>query len=142
MGDSAHPRPAPTANAPMGEPNRHMMSSQERLNVSPASSAAAGTEAVSAEDRPPSGSPRPRPMLWRVFAANAAVFVVAFALLALAPVTLHASIRLEELVLLLSGLVVMLGLDLVLLRQALGPLERLARVMRQVDLFRPGQRAG
>lgn len=80
-------------------------------------------------------------MLWRVFAANAAVFALAFALLALGPVTLHASIRLEELVLLLAGLVVMLILDLVLLRQALGPLDRLARVMREVDLLRPGQRA-
>jgi two-component system sensor histidine kinase UhpB len=80
-------------------------------------------------------------MLWRVFAVNAAVFALAFALLALAPVTLHASIRLEEVVLLLAGLVVMLVLDLVLVRQALGPLDRLARVMREVDLLRPGQRA-
>jgi two-component system sensor histidine kinase UhpB len=80
-------------------------------------------------------------MLWRVFAANAAVFAVAFALLALAPVSLHASIRLEELVLLLAGLVVMLVLDLVLLRQALEPLDRLARIMRHVNLLRPGQRA-
>jgi two-component system sensor histidine kinase UhpB len=80
-------------------------------------------------------------MLWRVFMANAAVFALAFALLALAPVTLHASIRLEELVLLLAGLVVMLVLDLLLVRQALGPLDRLVRVMRQVNLLRPGQRA-
>jgi two-component system, NarL family, sensor histidine kinase UhpB len=80
-------------------------------------------------------------MLWRVFAANAAVFALAFALLALAPVTLHAPIRLEELVLLLAGLVVMLVLDLLLVGQVLGPLERLARVMRAVDLLRPGQRA-
>jgi two-component system sensor histidine kinase UhpB len=81
-------------------------------------------------------------MLWRVFVANAAVFTLAFALLALAPVTLHASIRLEEVVLLLAGLVVMLVLDLVLVRHALGPLHRLARVMREVNLLRPGQRAG
>jgi two-component system sensor histidine kinase UhpB len=80
-------------------------------------------------------------MLWRVFAANAAVFALAFALLALAPVTLHASIRLEELVLLLAGLAVMLVLDLLLVRRALGPLDRLARVMREVNLLRPGQRA-
>ncbi len=80
-------------------------------------------------------------MLWRVFAANAAVFAVAFALLALGPVTIHASIRLEELVLLLVGLVAMLALDLVLVRQALAPLDRLARVMRQVNALRPGQRA-
>jgi two-component system sensor histidine kinase UhpB len=80
-------------------------------------------------------------MLWRVFAANAAVFALAIALLALAPVTIHASIRLEELVLLLVGLAVMLLMDLLLLRQALSPLARLARVMRQVNLMRPGQRA-
>jgi two-component system sensor histidine kinase UhpB len=80
-------------------------------------------------------------MLWRVFAANAAVFALAFGLLALAPITIHASIRLEELVLLLVGLVVLLLVDLLLLRQTLSPLGRLARVMREVDLLRPGQRA-
>jgi two-component system sensor histidine kinase UhpB len=80
-------------------------------------------------------------MLWRVFAANAAVFAVAIALLAIAPVTVHASPRLEELVLLLVGLVVMLALDLLLIRQALAPLDRLARVMARVDALRPGQRA-
>lgn len=93
------------------------------------------------EHRPAADGRRPLPMLWRVFAANAAVFALAFGLLALAPVTLHASIRLEEVVLLLAGLVVMLVLDLLLLRQALGPLDRLARVMREVNLLRPGQRA-
>ncbi|MGH2877644.1 MAG: sensor histidine kinase [Solirubrobacteraceae bacterium] len=84
---------------------------------------------------------RSLPMLWRVFAANATVLTLAFALLAIAPVKLHASIRLEELVLLLAGLVVMLVVDLVLLRHALGPLSRLSRVMGTIDLLRPGQRA-
>ncbi len=81
------------------------------------------------------------PMLWRVFAANAAVFAIAFAVLALAPIELHASIRLDELVILLVGLVVMLLIDLLLLRRTLSPLGRLARVMGKVDLLRPGQRA-
>lgn len=102
---------------------------------------------------PPHGGPAERtldrarapgrslPMLWRVFAANATVLTLAFALLALAPVKLHASIRLEELVLLIAGLVVMLVVDLVLLRHALGPLSRLSRVMGTIDLLRPGQRA-
>ena len=80
-------------------------------------------------------------MLWRVFAANAAVFALAFALLAVASVTLRASIRVEELVLLLVGLAVMLLVDLLLVRQALDPLGRLARVMGKVDLLHPGQRA-
>jgi HAMP domain-containing protein len=117
------------------------MSRHEDLNVTAAASGRPGAITSSVEDRPPASGGRPLPMLWRVFAVNAAVFALAFALLALAPVTLHASIRLEEVVLLLAGLVVMLVLDLVLVRQALGPLDRLARVMREVDLLRPGQRA-
>ena len=42
---------------------------------------------------------------------------------------------------LLVGLVVMLLVDLLLLRQALSPLGRLSRVMQTIDLLRPGQRA-
>jgi two-component system sensor histidine kinase UhpB len=80
-------------------------------------------------------------MLWRVFAANAAVFALAVALLALTPVTVHARIRLAELVILLAGLVVMLLIDLVLLREALNPLARLAKAMAAVDMLRPWQRA-
>jgi two-component system sensor histidine kinase UhpB len=98
-------------------------------------------EAVLASPEEATTLRRPLPMLWRVFAANAAVFALAFALLALAPVTLHASVRVEELVLLLAGLVVMLLVDLLLLRQALGPLTRLAKVMGRVDLLQPGRRA-
>ncbi len=81
------------------------------------------------------------PLLWRVFAANAAVFALAFALLALASVTIHASVRVDELVVLLVGLLVMLLVDLLLLRHALRPLARLSNVMGAVDLLRPGQRA-
>ncbi len=80
-------------------------------------------------------------MLWRVFAANAAVFALAFALLTLSPVTIHARIRLIELAILLAGLIVMLLVDLVLLREALRPLAQLSAVMAQIDLQRPGQRA-
>jgi two-component system sensor histidine kinase UhpB len=56
-------------------------------------------------------------------------------------VTIHAPIRLDELVLLLAGLIVMLLVDLLLLRHALTPLARLAKLMATVDLVRPGQRA-
>jgi two-component system, NarL family, sensor histidine kinase UhpB len=80
-------------------------------------------------------------MLWRVFAVNAAVFALAFALLALSPVTIHARIRIVELVVLLVGLVVMLGADLLLLRHVLAPIHRLARVMGAIDPRRPGHRA-
>lgn len=80
-------------------------------------------------------------MLWRVLAANAAVYVIAFVVLALAPVAIHAPIRLDELVILLAGLAVMLLVDVVLIRHALAPLGRLARVMERIDLLAPGQRA-
>ena len=70
---------------------------------------------------------RPIPMLWRVFAANAAVFAIAFAALALSPVTISSPIRLVELVILLVGLAVMLLVDLLLLRQVLAPIHRLVQ---------------
>lgn len=115
------------------------MSSHDHLNVS--RSVRDETKSASVDDDQLNSNRRPLPMLWRVFGANAAVFLLALALLALAPVTLHASVRLEELVVLLAGLIVMLALDLLLVRRALGPLRRLTRVMRQVDLLHPGQRA-
>lgn len=112
------------------------MSSSDQLDSPPPHVASDG-----GSPSPAPADARPLPMLWRVFAANAAVFAVAFALLALAPVTIHAAIRLDELVLLLAGLMVMLVVDFLLLRHALNPLGRLSRVMGKVDLLRPGQRA-
>ncbi|MBV9311718.1 MAG: hypothetical protein JOZ73_12865 [Solirubrobacterales bacterium] len=101
-----------------------------------------------ASSDPPSGRQsegeapkRAVPLLWRVFAANAAVFAVAVALLALTPVTVHASIRLSELVVLLAGLVVMLIVDLLLLRHVLAPMHRLSRCIGTIDHINPGQRA-
>jgi two-component system, NarL family, sensor histidine kinase UhpB len=96
---------------------------------------------MTAQQPPTNGPDSTSPMLRRVFAANAAVFALAFALLALASVTIHASVRIDELVILLVGLLLMLLVDLLLLRHALTPLARLARVMGSVDLLRPGQRA-
>jgi two-component system sensor histidine kinase UhpB len=80
-------------------------------------------------------------LLWRVFAANVAVLVVAFAILAWGPVTVHRVARPHELAVLSVGLVVMLAVDLVLIRRAFGPLRRLAAVMSAVDPGRPGLRA-
>jgi two-component system, NarL family, sensor histidine kinase UhpB len=121
-----------------------MMSSSDELKLPAARDADTEASSRQASDVRTDRSETSRgavPMLWRVFAANAAVFALAFALLALAPVTLHASIRLEELVVLLVGLVVMLVVDLLLVRQALSPLARLRQVMGKVDLLHPGQRA-
>jgi two-component system sensor histidine kinase UhpB len=89
---------------------------------------------------------RPRPwdrvsLLWRVFAANVLVLVVAVVLLAWTPVTVHRVARPGELAALAGGLVLMLLFDLVLLRRAFGPLRRLAAVMSEVEPSHPGRRA-
>ena len=80
------------------------------------------------------------PLLWRVFAINAALLVVATLLLALTPVTIHASLALIEGVDLAVALAVMLAANLLLLRHTLAPINRLVERMRTVDLLRPGQR--
>jgi two-component system, NarL family, sensor histidine kinase UhpB len=81
------------------------------------------------------------PLLWRVFLSNAAVLAVATLALAVSPLTVSFPIALAEIVVLGAGVAVMLAVDLVLLRRALAPLRRLARVMRGVDPLRPGERA-
>ncbi len=82
----------------------------------------------------------PLPLLWRVFAINAALLVAATLLLALTPVTIHAPIVLVEAIVLCVALVVMLAANLLLLRHTLAPIDRLVERMRTVDLLRPGQR--
>jgi two-component system sensor histidine kinase UhpB len=80
------------------------------------------------------------PLLWRVFAINATLLLIATLLLALTPVTIHASLALVEGVDLAVALVVMLAANLILLRHTLAPIDRLVERMRTVDLLRPGQR--
>ncbi|HEY7208433.1 MAG TPA: sensor histidine kinase [Gaiellaceae bacterium] len=80
------------------------------------------------------------PLLWRVFAINGALLVIATLLLALTPVTIHASTAFVEGLDLAVGLAVMLAANLLLLRHTLKPVDRLVDQMRTVDLLRPGQR--
>jgi two-component system sensor histidine kinase UhpB len=80
------------------------------------------------------------PLLWRVFAINATLLVIATLLLALTPVTINAPIALVEAIDLALALLVMLTANLLLLRHTIGPLDRLVERMRTVDLLRPGQR--
>src|SRR5437763_12524252 len=70
---------------------------------------------------------------WRIFAVNAVVLVAAALMLALAPVTIHAPIRLYELAIVICGLIVMLIADIALVRRMVEPLRRLARLMTVVD---------
>jgi two-component system sensor histidine kinase UhpB len=80
------------------------------------------------------------PLLWRVFAINAALIVIATLLLALTPVTIHARIAIVEGLDLAVALVVMLTANLLLLRHTLQPIGRLVERMRKIDLLQPGQR--
>jgi len=80
------------------------------------------------------------PLVWRVFAINAVLLVIATLLLALTPVTIHASIALVEGIDLVVALAVMLVANLFLVRHTVGPIDRLVERMRTVDLLRPGQR--
>ena len=80
------------------------------------------------------------PLLWRVFAINAALLVVATLLLALTPDTIHARIAIVEGLDLAVALVVMLAANLLLLRPTLRPIDRLVERMRRIDLLQPGQR--
>ncbi|MFI8998461.1 HAMP domain-containing sensor histidine kinase [Streptomyces sp. NPDC053542] len=79
-------------------------------------------------------------LFWRIFGLNAVVLGTATALLLWAPVTVSVPVVLTEAIILLSGLAVMLVANAVLLRLGLAPLDRLTRLMKTVDLLRPGQR--
>lgn len=80
------------------------------------------------------------PLLWRVFAINAALLIVATLLLALTPVEIHARIAIVEGLDLGIALVVMLAANLLLLRHTLRPIARLVDQMHRIDLLQPGQR--
>jgi two-component system, NarL family, sensor histidine kinase UhpB len=80
------------------------------------------------------------PLLWRVFAINAALLVVASLVLVVERDRIHESLALAEGVDVVLGLALMLAANLLLLRHTLRPIERLAGRMRTVDLLRPGQR--
>src|SRR4051794_13328986 len=80
------------------------------------------------------------PLLWRVFVINAILLVLATVLLAVTPVTIHASIAFVEVLDLAIGLLVMLAANFLLLRHTVRPIDRLVERMSTVDLLRPGQR--
>jgi two-component system, NarL family, sensor histidine kinase UhpB len=80
------------------------------------------------------------PLLWRVFAINAAVLTVAAAGLVISPLTVSFPVALTELVVLVAGLIALLAVNVMLLRRVFAPLDRLTTFMREVDPLRPGSR--
>ncbi len=91
------------------------------------------TVARSGLSRAPRRKGRVIPLFWRLFLPNAAVLAAACAFLILAPPNGRVPI-------LVSGLVVMLITNLVLMRWAFAPLQRLFSLMRRVDPLAPGRR--
>jgi two-component system sensor histidine kinase UhpB len=80
------------------------------------------------------------PFAWRIFGVNAIILVAAAAALALSPATVSFPIALTEGIVLAVGLIAILIVNLVMVRRSFAPLARLTRLMRSVDLLRPGQR--
>jgi two-component system, NarL family, sensor histidine kinase UhpB len=80
------------------------------------------------------------PLLWRVFAINAALLLVGTLALVLLPGRIHASLAVLEALDVVVVLTVMLVANFFLLRPVLAPVDRLVERMRTVDLLRPGQR--
>jgi two-component system sensor histidine kinase UhpB len=76
----------------------------------------------------------------RVFGTNAAVLVLAFLGLVVAPVTVSVPPAAIEVIVLVAGLLCLLALNLVLLRPAFRPLDRLVETMRGHDPLNPGTR--
>jgi two-component system sensor histidine kinase UhpB len=82
----------------------------------------------------------PASLFWRVFVANAIVFIAAGLVLALSPATVSSPITLGEATTLVAGIAVMLLINLWLMRRSFAPLSALARIMRRVDPLKPGER--
>jgi two-component system sensor histidine kinase UhpB len=86
------------------------------------------------------GAGRGMPLFWRVCLVNGAVFAVGTAVLAASPATVSTPVLAREALVLAVGLTVILVANGLLLRALLGPLDRLRRLMEDIDLLRPGQR--
>ncbi|MEO8691101.1 MAG: sensor histidine kinase [Solirubrobacteraceae bacterium] len=79
-------------------------------------------------------------LFWRVVAINTAVLVAAAVALVVSPATVSSSVHLHEAVVLAGGVAVALAVNVVLMQRVLGPLGRLASLMRRVDPLAPGER--
>ena len=80
------------------------------------------------------------PLFWQIFAPNAVVLLAAVAVLTLSPATVSNPILSTEAATIAVGLLVLLAVNFLLIRRALGPVEELTEMMRRVDILLPGQR--
>ena len=89
------------------------------------------------------GKARMRPSLfWRIFLPNAAVLMVAWAAVSFTPVQVKSEpvVSFDEAIYGLAGLAVIFVVNVIVLRRALRPLERLRSLMRTANPLRPGRR--
>jgi two-component system, NarL family, sensor histidine kinase UhpB len=77
---------------------------------------------------------------WRVFAGNSLVLGVAIVFLAVTPARVVVPSAFDEAVVLVGGVTAILLTNLVLLRRAFAPLNRLTALMRRVEPLEPGKR--
>jgi two-component system, NarL family, sensor histidine kinase UhpB len=80
-----------------------------------------------------------RSLAGRTFLAGAATLVLIFVLLLVTPVEVSYPIRFGQAVILLGGLLVLLGIQLLLVRRVMAPLNELADQMQHIDLRQPQQ---
>ena len=80
------------------------------------------------------------PILWRVFAVNAGLLALIAILLLVSPVEISYPIKPIQALIVVVALAITLVANVLLLRRAVAPLERLVERMESVDLLRPGQR--
>jgi two-component system, NarL family, sensor histidine kinase UhpB len=94
----------------------------------------------------PGGTRRPRlaapdlGLYARVLTVNASILVTAFLVLVLTPVRVDPTPTKGQFAILLTGLVVMLASNALLLRFSMAPLGRLMGLMRSADVLQPGRR--
>jgi two-component system, NarL family, sensor histidine kinase UhpB len=79
-------------------------------------------------------------LLARVFLANAAVLLAITLLLLFSPIEISYPVTETQSIILVTGFVVSLAVNLVLLRRVIGPLRRLTEMMRSVTPLEPGRR--
>jgi len=79
-------------------------------------------------------------LFWRVAIGNAAVLAAACTITALAFAPAAENLAVRELAIFVGGLALMLALNLLLLRRALGPLRELTSFARRIDPLEPGLR--
>jgi two-component system, NarL family, sensor histidine kinase UhpB len=88
----------------------------------------------------PRAPAREMSLAWRVVLLNSAVMLAATLALAFGPATVSAPIHTRELIVLIVGVSVTMGANLILVRHAFAPLRQLTRLMHTVDPLAPGTR--